>query len=85
MGDLRMDGESVEDASPGPAVLIELLRAFGYDPPSAIADLIDNSIAADATRIWATFSWRGNGSTISIRDNGLGMDDRKLLQAVKLG
>ena len=85
MTELRVEGEVVEDASPDPAALIESLRAFGYDLPAAVADLIDNSIAAQADRVWVTFSWRGAASTVSIRDNGKGMDATRLLQAMRLG
>jgi hypothetical protein len=85
MPDLLVEGEPVEDASPDPAALIESLRAFGYDLPAAIADLIDNSVAAHAGKVWIRFNWHGNASKISIRDNGKGMDDARLLQAMRLG
>lgn len=38
----------LDSAPPRPAALIESLRAFGYDAQTAIADLIDNSITAQA-------------------------------------
>ena len=85
MSDLQIDGATVEDASPDPAALIESLRAFGYDLPAAIADLIDNSIAAQASKVWVTFSWRGPASTLSIRDNGKGMDNASMQKAIRLG
>ena len=85
MTDLRIEGQAVEDASPDPAALIESLRAFGYDLPAAVADLIDNSLTAQASKVWVTFSWHGPASTLSIRDNGKGMDDARLLQAMRLG
>jgi hypothetical protein len=38
-----------EEVPPDPAALIESMRAFGYSLPTAIADLVDNSISAAAT------------------------------------
>jgi hypothetical protein len=80
-----IDGNLVEDASPNPAALIESLRAFGYDLPTAIADLVDNSIAAKAKTVRITFSWRGPASTIAIQDDGSGISEKGLLQAMRLG
>lgn len=40
-----------EEIVPNPARTIESLRDIGYDMPRAIADLIDNSIAAKATKV----------------------------------
>jgi len=62
----------VDAAPPKPAALIESLRAFGYDAQTAIADLIDNSITAQAKNVWIEFIWNGQASIISIRDNGVG-------------
>ena len=44
---------------PNAAALVESLRAYGYTLETAIADLIDNSIAADARNIWITLKWHG--------------------------
>ena len=49
-------------ANPEPSALIESLRAFGYTPHAAIADLIDNSITAGAKNIWVYFMWNGASS-----------------------
>lgn len=70
---------------PDPGALIESMRAFGYSLPTAIADLIDNSITAGATRIAIDFSWNGSESSIAVRDDGDGMDEETLLQAMRLG
>ena len=37
---------------PHAAIMIESLRAFGYDLRTAIADLIDNSITAGFSQIY---------------------------------
>jgi hypothetical protein len=61
------------------------MRAFGYRLPTAIADLIDNSITARATNVWVDFHWAGRESWIAIRDDGLGMDAETLTNAMRLG
>jgi len=72
-------------ASPGAAELFESLRAFGYDLPTALADIIDNSISAEAKNIWIDMKWDGQGSRVLIRDDGKGMTEDELRQAMKPG
>jgi hypothetical protein len=79
------DDTEVDPAPPKPAALIESLRAFGYDPQTAVADLIDNSIAAQARNIWIDFVWNGTASTVSIRDDGKGMAESDLIDAMRIG
>ena len=74
-----------EVVEPCAASLVESLRAFGYDLGSAIADLVDNSISAKATIIRVDFAWDGAASTISIADDGKGMDKSALRSAMRLG
>jgi len=74
-----------ELASPGAAELFESLRAFGYDLPTALADVIDNSITAQARNIWIDMHWAGRASRILIRDDGRGMSEDQLRQAMKPG
>lgn len=75
----------VDPAPPKPAALIESLRAFGYDAQTAIADLIDNSITAQARNIWIDFIWDGTASVVSIRDDGVGMSEQDLVNAMRVG
>ncbi|MBD2465607.1 ATP-binding protein [Oscillatoria sp. FACHB-1407] len=63
--------------------MIESLRAFGYNLQTAIADIIDNSISAKAEKIWLTFHWNGSDSYISIEDNGKGMTETELVNAMR--
>src|SRR5437016_308347 len=63
----------------------ESLRAFGYELPSAIADLVDNSIFAEAKNIWVDFVWEGENSTICITDDGRGMSVEELVNAMRPG
>lgn len=72
-------------APPRAGAMIESLRGLGYSTATAIADIIDNSIAARADQIDILFSWNDTASTISILDNGEGMDERELDLAMRLG
>jgi hypothetical protein len=70
---------------PCAAALSESLRAFGYELPTALADLVDNSLFAKAKNIWINFHWAGGGSAIAIIDDGRGMDENKLREAMRPG
>lgn len=72
-------------AEPYAASMIESLRAFGYELPSSIADLIDNSIFAGAKNIWVDFNWHGGDSTICVTDDGKGMSEVELMNAMRPG
>lgn len=74
-----------EIAAPDPGALIESLRAFGYDLGTALADLVDNSIAAKSRNIWIDATWAGQHTTISVTDDGAGMSPQDLLQAMRPG
>ena len=74
-----------EEVPPSASAMIESMRAYGYSTPMGIADLIDNSIFAGATRVWLNFHWSGADSFISIADNGHGMSEEQLVSAMKLG
>jgi hypothetical protein len=69
---------------PAPSVM-ESMRAHGYTLPTAIADLIDNSIAAGARNVTLTFHWSGADSWISVLDDGNGMSQARLQEAMRLG
>lgn len=78
-------GEGELDVPPDPAALIQSMRAFGYSLPSAVADLIDNSITAGARSIDVEFDWDGASSTLAVIDDGVGMDELTLIEAMRLG
>jgi histidine kinase/DNA gyrase B/HSP90-like ATPase len=65
--------------------LVESLRDIGYDLPSAIADLIDNSIAAQATEVGVDLAFHGEDSWVRIWDNGTGMPVQVLNEAMRYG
>lgn len=79
------NSEDYDIVAPDPGALIESLRAFGYTPQAAIADLIDNSITAGAKNIWVTFTWNGASSYITVRDDGKGMIPIELVSAMRAG
>jgi hypothetical protein len=80
-----MKPSKARNAPPRASAMLEALRGLGYSPATALADIIDNSITAGATRVDVTFYWRGNQSAITILDNGVGMTDGALYSAMKLG
>lgn len=87
----KADSDGVEGnnnyelATPQAGALIEALRGFGYTPRTAIADLIDNSISAQARNVWIEAVWDGAASYLLIRDDGNGMSDGELLEAMRPG
>lgn len=79
---LAEDFDTIEPYAPA---MIESLRAVGYDLSTAIADLVDNSLTAGATEIDVVFFWNGEASTIAVIDNGSGMTEAKLIDAMRIG
>ena len=69
---------------PDAPTLMWSTRAIGYTTSAAVADLIDNSISANASRIQIQFV-SGENSYISILDDGAGMNADTLRQAMKYG
>ncbi len=72
------------DLPPYAPTLMESTRAIGYSIEAAIADVIDNSIAAQASRVDIDFFPIGE-SYISILDNGNGMSHDELINAMQYG
>lgn len=74
-----------EKDAPHAAALIQSMRAFGYDIKTAVADLIDNSLTAGADKVWVRFDWNDGHPWISIADNGNGMTEDELVEAMRPG
>ena len=72
------------DLPPYAPTLMESTRAIGYSIEAAIADIIDNSIAASASRVDIDFFPIGE-SYIAILDNGWGMTSESLIAAMQYG
>ena len=70
---------------PRAGAMIEALRGLGYSTATALADIIDNSISAGASRVDLQFHWADDHSHIMILDNGRGMSDEALERAMRLG
>lgn len=67
--------------------MIEALRGLGYNISTALADIVDNSLAAGATVVHLSFHWEkvGGNSRITCLDNGAGMNAAQLDLAMRLG
>lgn len=72
------------DLPPIAPTLIESTRAIGYSLEAAVADIVDNSVAAKASRVDISF-FPLHGAYISIFDNGEGMDSDELTTAMQYG
>ncbi|WP_395745126.1 ATP-binding protein [Prosthecobacter sp.] len=71
---------------PDPARMVEGLRDTGYVFKTAVADVIDNSIAAEASEIDVELKMAFRGSiSLRIFDNGTGMDREGLINAMRYG
>lgn len=71
-----------EDVPPGPQ-LMESMRAVGYTLESAIADLLDNSISANASHVRIHFASLAD-DYVSVIDDGDGMSYAEAREAMKL-
>ncbi len=72
------------DLPPYAPVLMESTRALGYSLEAAIADLLDNSISAEATEIKIEF-WPLDDPFLFILDNGNGMSPDEATRAMQYG
>ena len=71
---------------PDPERIVEGLRDTGYTFNTAIADIIDNSIAAKATKVDLRIDMNPAGEiTVYVADNGTGMDAAGLKNAMTYG
>ena len=70
---------------PFTSTLLESMRSTGHSLESAIADIIDNSLSADAKSVWINFSWNNGDPWIAIIDDGYGMNQEELENAMRLG
>jgi hypothetical protein len=64
---------------------MEALRELGYDSYASILDILDNSIDAQARAIEITIADHAGDIVINIDDNGSGMDEETLSEALRLG
>lgn len=69
---------------PDPVSLIESMRAVGYSVEAAIADLVDNSISAQASSIEIQYD-ASDAPFVALLDNGCGMAPDELTNAMRHG
>lgn len=72
-------------AAPEAALLIESMRDIGYSLETALADVVDNAITARAARIDILADLEPSRLRIGILDDGQGMTEKELLEAMKPG
>lgn len=78
MGNLR-------ENKPAADILMMSMRAMGYSFESAIADIVDNSISADAKKVSLRFAVDPTELYVAICDDGCGMTSEELFDAMKYG
>lgn len=76
---------SLDIVEPRASAMAESLRAFGYDLSTALADLADNSLFHACRRLSIHFHWAGEHSAIAVADDGAGMDESTLRNAMRIG
>ncbi len=70
---------------PSASRLVSSLRDLGYDFVQSVADIIDNSIAAEATRVEIDLRFDGPDSWFRLTDNGWGMGGPEITEAMRYG
>ncbi len=80
------EDQDVVICPPDPERIVEGLRDTGYNFNTAMADIIDNSIAANATKVDIRIDMDPLGEiTIYVADNGIGMNREGLKNAMTYG
>jgi len=74
-----------EELIPSAARLLNTMRDLGYEFTNAVADIVDNSISADASLVEVTIEADGPDSWVRIADNGAGMPAAVISEAMRLG
>ena len=70
---------------PSASRLTSSLRDIGYDFVTALADVVDNSVAAGASAVDITIEFAGDDSRVVIADNGSGMTTSEINEALRFG
>lgn len=77
--------DQIRSNKPNAAKLISSLRNTGYDSYAAVEDIIDNAIDAQARVVRVMVENQKRELRITIADNGTGMNEAILDEALKLG
>jgi Histidine kinase-, DNA gyrase B-, and HSP90-like ATPase len=70
---------------PSAACLSASMRDLGYSLETAVADIVDNSISANATAIEIVCDLSGAKPSLTIGDNGWGMSSDEIVEAMRHG
>jgi len=70
---------------PRAAALSESMRDLGYSLEAAVADIVDNSISAKAGKVDIYFDLKSSWATLAILDDGKGMSQDVLIEAMRHG
>lgn len=73
------------NAAPSATSFLESLRDIGYSLETAVADILDNSITAKSGKIDIHLTVIDKAAQIAIIDNGTGMTEEELLEAMTPG
>jgi hypothetical protein len=73
------------EAAPRASLLIESMRDIGYSLETAVADVIDNAITAEARNIDLLTMTDESSGAIGVLDDGKGMTGVELLEAMRIG
>ena len=73
------------DHPPSPSSLIASLRNIGYTFEAALADIVDNSISAEASHIEVLFRNAREEPWLAVIDDGSGMSEAELVYAMRFG
>ena len=76
---------SYEKIEPDAAALIESLRDIGYTMSTAVADIVDNALTANASSISIRVNSEPKHAAVAIIDDGDGMSASELLEAMRPG
>lgn len=83
---VEIDGKVFVRVPPNARRVANGMARLSYEFPEAIADLVDNSIAAHATQVEVVVESRiGNRVYVHVLDNGDGMAQEDLPRAIKYG
>lgn len=74
-----------EEVPPKADAMVASMRAIGYDLSMAVADIVDNSISARARNVWIAYDWNDGDPWVRIKDDGAGMTEEAIREAMRLG
>ena len=75
--------KTFEDVTPNPEYLIKSIAEQGYSLETALADLIDNSISANASQVEILIDIEQKPFTLFIADDGDGMSETVLKKSMQ--